>query len=276
MSPAEFDPQSPEITAIDLARALDRLERKILSTPPSHGFCTLAMSNLEYARTLLLRLEHTSSRLKIQSRRQAAQSTLLTQRALLKRLTDRLHEIDQLDESWPSDASQEEDLLSDDEPTSSPALNEPNPDPAVSNIEASQSGLRNRFRPPSPIKMDSTTPFPTSPSSPDQSSTTHLLEAADSTQADLTSALTSMASQLKANSLRFSQSLEADKAAMEQASESLDKNAEGMSTAGKRMGLLRRMNEGQGWWGRMMLYAWIGGLWVLATGLVFVGPKFRF
>ena len=35
MSPAlNFDPQSPEITAIDLARALDRLERKILSTPP--------------------------------------------------------------------------------------------------------------------------------------------------------------------------------------------------------------------------------------------------
>lgn len=85
-----------------------------------------------------------------------------------------------------------------------------------------------------------------------------------------------MASQLKANSLRFHESLEADKEAMERAGESLDKNAEGMSAAGKRMGLLRRMNEGQGWWGRMMLYAWIGGLWVLATGLVFVGPKFRF
>ena len=35
MSPAmNFDPQSPEITAVDLARALDSLERKILSTPP--------------------------------------------------------------------------------------------------------------------------------------------------------------------------------------------------------------------------------------------------
>lgn len=34
MSPAtNIDPHSPEITAIDLARVLDRLERKILSTP---------------------------------------------------------------------------------------------------------------------------------------------------------------------------------------------------------------------------------------------------
>ncbi len=42
------------------------------------------------------------------------------------------------------------------------------------------------------------------------------------------------------------------------------------------MGLLKRMSEGKGWWGRIMLYAWIGGLWVVAILLVFVGPKLRF
>jgi hypothetical protein len=49
-----------------------------------------------------------------------------------------------------------------------------------------------------------------------------------------------------------------------------------MEAAGKRMGLLKRMSEGKGWWGRIMLYAWIGGLWVVAILLVFVGPKLRF
>jgi hypothetical protein len=49
-----------------------------------------------------------------------------------------------------------------------------------------------------------------------------------------------------------------------------------MEAAGKRMGMLRRMTEGKGWFGRMMLYAWIAGLWVVAILLVFVGPKFRF
>ncbi|CAF9902913.1 MAG: hypothetical protein HETSPECPRED_000054 [Heterodermia speciosa] len=278
-----FDPQSPEINVIDLARALACLERKILSTPPDPRLLyssherTKTAANLEYARTLLLRLEHTSSRLKIQSRRQEAQSTLLSQRALLKRITDRLHELDQEDRDWPSDASPPEDdllLSDDDEPT---ATGPAPPASMTSNPHTdTQSTLRNRFRPPSPIQADTITPLtPTSPSQ-NNTNTTTILESASTTQADLTSALTAMATQLKTNSLLFAQTLEADKAAMAQASEALDKNAEGMSVAGKRMGLLRRMNEGKGWWGRMMLYVWIGGLWVLATGLVFVGPKFRF
>lgn len=49
-----------------------------------------------------------------------------------------------------------------------------------------------------------------------------------------------------------------------------------MEAAEKRMGLLRRMTEGKGWWGRMMLYAWIVAGWVLAILIVFAGPKLRF
>jgi len=63
---------------------------------------------------------------------------------------------------------------------------------------------------------------------------------------------------------------------MDRAVRGLDKNTTGMEAAGKRMGLLKRMSEGKGWWGRMMLYAWIAGLWVVAILLVFVGPKLRF
>ena len=50
----------------------------------------------------------------------------------------------------------------------------------------------------------------------------------------------------------------------------------GMEAAGNRMGALRRMTEGKGWWGRIRLYAIIAALWVAAFLLVFVGPKLRF
>jgi len=42
------------------------------------------------------------------------------------------------------------------------------------------------------------------------------------------------------------------------------------------MGMLRKMSEGQGWWGRIKLYAFIFGLWVVCFLVVFVGPKLRF
>lgn len=56
----------------------------------------------------------------------------------------------------------------------------------------------------------------------------------------------------------------------------MDKTTTTMEAAGKRMGMLRKMSEGKGWWGRMMLYAWIFGLWVVAILIVYVGPKLRF
>ena len=103
-----------------------------------------------------------------------------------------------------------------------------------------------------------------------------LLAHNDAESATLTTSLLQLAQSLKASSTAFSTSLEADTELLNQATEGLDKNATGMETAGKRIGLLKRMSEGKGWWGRMMLYAWIGGLWVLAILLVFAGPKLRF
>ena len=96
------------------------------------------------------------------------------------------------------------------------------------------------------------------------------------THEDLTSSLVSLASQLKQQTRNFQASLDADKGLLDRALEGLDKNVTGMDAASKRMGMLRRMSEGKGWLGRIMLYAWILGLWVLAILLVFVGPKLRF
>jgi len=85
-----------------------------------------------------------------------------------------------------------------------------------------------------------------------------------------------MAAQLKASSRAFATSLEEEKSILNRATEGLDKNELGMEAAQKRMGYLRTMTEGKGWWGRMLMYAWIAGLAVLACVIVFVLPKLRF
>jgi hypothetical protein len=85
-----------------------------------------------------------------------------------------------------------------------------------------------------------------------------------------------MAQQLKQSSQAFSSSLEEEKSVLNRATEGLDKNELGLEAASRRMGYLRTMTEGRGWWGRMLMYAWIAGLMVLAILIVFVGPKLRF
>lgn len=95
-------------------------------------------------------------------------------------------------------------------------------------------------------------------------------------QENLTESLLEMAKQLKAQSVHFSHTLEGDKGIVDRAVSGLDKNQINMDAASQRMGTLRRMTEGKGWWDRIKLYAMIGGLWLLAFVIVFVGPKIRF
>ena len=92
----------------------------------------------------------------------------------------------------------------------------------------------------------------------------------------MTEELASLATLLKRSAQDFSAAIEIDKEVTEKAGQGLERNVMGMETAGRKMSTLRRMSEGKGWWGRIMLYTWIGGLWIVAIGLVFVGPKFRF
>ncbi|KAL9013741.1 MAG: hypothetical protein Q9173_001585 [Seirophora scorigena] len=280
--PSQRPVETANVTAINLRRALFRLEQKILIDPDprltrSSFERTKTSANLEYARTLLLRLEHESSALKIQSRKQDRQNTLLAQRALIKRLTERLHELENLGSDVDTSGSEGEDLLeqppksalaSDVSPSATPL----SPDHIDQTPQPSlELKLRNRLHSsrPAPSSFGTSTALP-------QNATAQLLESNSTEQMDLTGSMVSLVAQLKSSTLAFSSSLDLDNEALARAQEGLEKNETGLEAAGKRIGLLRRMSEGKGWWGRMMLYAWIGGLWIVAIALVFVGPKFRF
>ncbi|MCJ1456271.1 hypothetical protein MMC28_006631 [Mycoblastus sanguinarius] len=266
-----------DIAAIDLSRVLSRLEHKILSTGAdphlqhSSFERTKTSANLEYARTLLLRLEHTSSTLKLPSQKHTAQTSLSAQRALIKRLTDRLHELEAQgdDDDLLYGPEDEEDILGETQPSSPPPAQKPEPsEPPLPESTEPIPGLRNRFAP--------SKPPPSTQPDPKNTTASTLLAHNDSESANLTTSLLTLAQALKASSTQFSESLATDTETLNRTTEGLDKNTTGMEAAGKRMGLLKRMSEGKGWWGRMMLYAWIAGLWVLAVGVVFVGPKLRF
>jgi hypothetical protein len=116
----------------------------------------------------------------------------------------------------------------------------------------------------------------TTSSDPSADQTEALLSHNRVEQEALTSSLLEMAKQLKQQSIHFSNTLEGDKSVLDRAVQGLDKSTLGMEAAGQRMGTLRRMTEGKGWWDRMKLYALIFGLWVAAFLIVFVGPKIRF
>lgn len=103
-----------------------------------------------------------------------------------------------------------------------------------------------------------------------------LLDRQRQEQDALSESILKMAGALKASSQRFSSTLEQDKNVLSRAGEGMDKTERGMDAASRRMGTLRRMTEGKGWWGRMMLYAWVYGLMVALVLLVFVMPKLRF
>ncbi|KAI1180352.1 hypothetical protein F4777DRAFT_529908 [Nemania sp. FL0916] len=95
-------------------------------------------------------------------------------------------------------------------------------------------------------------------------------------QDKLTESMVSMAKALKESTHAFSSALREDQDVLDGAGKGLDRNERGLEGVAGRMGSLRRLTEGKGWWGRMLLYAWIAGLAVFAVLLVFVLPKLRF
>lgn len=295
-------------TSTNLNILLTRLQSQLLppsgdATPISQKASTLllhspqhrtrVLANVEYARTLLLQLEHQASSIKIQSRKQAAQADLLAKRKLIKRLRERVEELGREGEALGSDDDDEDDgedllrtgqdnttgtntaeggplgtTISKDGPTTAPeTLDRRKVAFAVDEAStAPMEGLRNRRG--QPTESDSSTSA--------LQSTERLLGAHSATQETLTSSLLSLSQQLKAQSFAFASSLEDEKTLLDRAGEGLEKNTSGMEVAGKKMGVLRRMSEGRGWWGRILMYAWIFGLWVAVILLVFVGPKLRF
>lgn len=122
----------------------------------------------------------------------------------------------------------------------------------------------------SPSKAKTTT------SDPSVAQTEAVLSNHRAEQEVLTESLLGMAKQLKQQSQHFNQTLEGDRGVLDRVVEGLDRSSLGMDAAGQRMGTLRRMTEGRGWWARMKLYGMIFGLWLIAFLIVFVGPKIRF
>ncbi|KAH9906478.1 hypothetical protein F4778DRAFT_726246 [Xylariomycetidae sp. FL2044] len=348
---------NPDSSLTDLTRLLARLQQNILHTDAererrlrsSEYERNKASVNLEYARTLLTKLERDALAVKIHTRRQEMQTDLNQKRDVLEQLAERLRELEELsfdsDEDDEDDSDQGEDLLSEivETPTSGswdsreangndghPGAEEADEAEGESTIlpEPRAGGSREDKRiseiptqreeqaaPSPPVPASPTTTSQTlrprnnnnndatiAPAQQDKASTTALRNqlfgeksttitsstspAAATTEAiidhhraeqdQLTESMIAMARALKESTHKFSSSLQEDEEVMRSATSGLEQNERGLGAVAGRMGTLRRLTEGQGWWGRMLLYVWIAGLSVLAVLLVFVFPKLRF
>lgn len=288
----------PDPTSVNLNRLLSRLEQTVLLEPSpllrkSSYERTRVGANIEHARTLLLNLEHTSATISSKSKKTALQNDLQHKRDLIKQLNQRLSELAQLDDSSSEGSVDSDEEDQDRFPSYAPRVQA---DAGIEvtgtggeGNEAFQDAARNltsqlRRRGGAQDKEDTATAtgnalFPSKPTTtvdPSLAQSEAVLSHNRSEQENLTSSLLDMAKQLKQQSLQFGSTLEADKGIVDRTVESLDNNMLGMEAAGQRMGTLRRMTEGRGWWARMKLYALIFGLWVVAFLIVFVGPKIRF
>ncbi|KAL0254552.1 hypothetical protein SLS55_010029 [Diplodia seriata] len=302
----------PDPTQISLTRLLDRLQTALLSPHAdpklrSSSFeRTKVGANLEYARSLLLRLEHDTAAVKIQSRKQQQQADLQAKRDLIKQLNQRLYELNQLDDDADAadDGSTDDDDDDDDEtapPSYAPAhrntsdgLNvEHNPgnqalQDAAENILRSRRPGGQADHPPSSSEANAATATATGSSSlfgasknasaadPTLRRSEKLMSHNRSEQETLTGSLLDMARMLKEQTMHFGSSLEAEKDILDRAGKGLDTSAQGMEAAGQRMGTLRRMTEGKGWWARVKLYGIIAALWTACFLVMFVMPKLRF
>ncbi|KAF2028667.1 hypothetical protein EK21DRAFT_69278 [Setomelanomma holmii] len=289
---------NPDTTSINLNRLLSRLERIVLVDPSpqlrkSNYERTRVSANVEHARTLLLNLEHSASTIPSKSRKAALQTDLQQKRELIKQLNQRIYELNQLDDTDSEGSVDSDDSDSDTFPSYAPRV-QADAGRDVSTSTEGNEALRNaaenltseiRRRGKSgdaqgaqtasgnalfPSKASATTGDPNLPQ------TEALLSHDRNEQETLTTSLLDMAKQLKQQSLLFGQTLESDKSVVDRAVNGLDKNQLNMDAASRRMGTLRKMTEGRGWFARMKLYGLIFGLWVVAFLIVFVGPKIRF
>ncbi|KAI0866939.1 hypothetical protein F4860DRAFT_455675 [Xylaria cubensis] len=341
----------------DLTRLLDRLQQSILHADAererrlrtSEYERNKAGINLEYARTLLTKLEQDALAIKVHARRQAMQADLNQKRAIFEQLTERLRELEDISiDSDEDDSDDGEDLLGDVIPTpsqSSESRSSGHFGDDLGQVEEEEEESEGEYEGDSTILPRSTraAPEPASIEPPSQpnaptiaiSSTqsqsagtttsptlrprgsatatqqTHTTDTATVTgalrsqllgaaatspitavtttataeaildhhraeQDKLTESMVSMAKALKASTNAFSSALREDQDVLDGAGKGLDRSERNLEGVAGRMGNLRRLTEGKGWWGRMMLYAWIAGLAVFAVLLVFVLPKLRF
>ncbi|RCI16938.1 hypothetical protein L249_2986 [Ophiocordyceps polyrhachis-furcata BCC 54312] len=270
--------------------------------------------NVEYARTLLVALEQDVAAMKAPNRRSEMQDALQAAREIVDNLLDRLADLRHMAVD-DDESSGDEKLPTDDEVVPTPSTSaadtleegdgeeavlsvSPPPasvPPAVNDDDDDDDDDDNLISPSSPPPPTQTTASVrarwshssaraalfagrSKPATPQTSTATAeaMLDRQRAEQDALSDSMLRMAGALRASSQRISSTLEADKEVLGRAGEGMNRTERGMEAARGRMGTLKRMTEGQGWWGRMMLYAWVYGLMVVLVLLVFVMPKLRF
>lgn len=290
---------------VTLNRLLGRLEHTLLSPAADVRLRTSQYErnrigvNVEHARALLLTLEKQSATIRVQTQRQQVQAELAKRRDVIKRLNARLEELNKSQDTGVEEEEDDDDEDGGDEQETradaeaihgyAPAradtqagLEAGEPQRDETNEQQQQPALRAR----KPLQASdnrsaaSTTAreelFAGRKQHPDVEGTETLMSHNRSEQEVLSEGLLGLARALKESSISFSSSLESEKDVLKRAEGGLDKSAQGMEQADTKMGMLRRMSEGQGWWGRIKLYGFIAGLWLACFLLVFVGPKLRF
>ncbi|KAK4106742.1 hypothetical protein N658DRAFT_461612 [Parathielavia hyrcaniae] len=341
----------------DLSMLLNRLQRTILHADAdrearlkeSEFEREKAQANINYARSLLTKLEQDALTVKILVRRQEAQADLVRKRELLDQLSERLSDLAELAAAGGNgngadeeDTSDGEDILADiivtpsesmdstrstdmpPEEPDEPLAQAPDPLEPPSPLPSQHPQRQHTTPQPESSSIPSTAPPPTTttsqtlrPRHPDPNTTTTppppptttatttsslftnhpsqnppttattttttattteeaILDHQRAEQDALSESILKLASDLKASSQAFSAALEEDKEVVERAGRGMSKTGEVMEGVTRRMGLLQRMTEGEGFWGRLRLYLFVYGLMVGMVLLVGVGPKLRF
>ncbi|THY24017.1 hypothetical protein D6D01_05758 [Aureobasidium pullulans] len=255
-----------ENITVDLDQLLGRLSNTLLSptADDTHLRTTLyernrISANVEYARTLLLRLEHNTADIKTQSRKSTIQADLQTKRDLIKKLNTRLIELNQLaslqeDSDSSSDEEEDEDEESQGQKVRefAPAVSTSDTldtDPSLTSPQQAAQDLANNLRSRKPNATNSNAPADSATTSAlfgsrtaqtptatgEKLSTEQVLDSANRDQDILTTSLVALAQSLKQSSLSFASSLDAEKEVLRRAEGGLDKNSMGMEAAGNRM-----------------------------------------
>lgn len=288
-------PGYPDSTSINLNRLLSRLERIVLAEPSpqlrrSSYERARVSANIEHARTLLLNLEHSASTIPSKTKKQALQMDLQQKRELIKQLNQRIYELNQLDDAESEGSVDSDDDDEDSFPSYAPRVQtDAGRDVTTSGGEGNEALLNAAQNFTSQIRQrrkdedaagaqtaSGNSLFGSKGGATTGDQTEALLSHNRTEQETLTTSLLEMAKQLKQQSVHFGQTLEDDKSVLDRAVSGLDKNQLGMDAASRRMGTLRKMTEGKGWFARLKLYGFIFAMWVAAFLIVFVGPKIRF
>lgn len=135
------------------------------------------------------------------------------------------------------------------------------------------SNLRSRFK---STRSELLKPLSSDTGANISTSTESLLAHNRTEQENLTNSLLQMATILKSSSQAFSSAIDEENNVLTNTVLGLSKNEQGIEIAQKRMSLLRTLTEGKGWWGRMLMYAWILALSIISIFVVFLMPKLRF